>query len=188
MKNALNYSHELLSKLIQTYPNGNFIDATLGKGNDIHFILNHVNFNGRVYGFDIQPEAIQYTMQKIDSHSNRFELFQESHANISHTLAHVNQFHGAIFNLGYLPNGDHSITTNYDSTLKAVQSIADKLVLHGQILIVVYSGHPDGQIEKDHLLKSLSQWSQTKFQVVTYSFINQMNQPPMLLIVEKIKD
>lgn len=188
MKNALNYSHELLSQLIQTFPNGNYIDATLGKGNDIHYILKHPNFNGMVYGFDIQPEAIQYTLQKINSLSHPFKVFQESHANISNTLAHVDHFHGAIFNLGYLPKGDHSITTKFDSTLKAVQSIADKLVIHGQILIVIYSGHPDGQIEKDHLLKELSQWSQTKFQVVTYSFINQMNHPPMLLIIEKIKD
>ena len=60
-----------------------------------------------------------------------------------------------------------------------------RLVKGGQIIIVVYSGHPEGQLEKTSLMEALSTWPQEAFQVLQYEFINQRNNPPMVLIVEK---
>ncbi len=188
MKNALQYSHELLSHLINKYPQGTFIDATLGNGNDIHYILNHPQFDGFVYGFDIQDIAIESTLHKLQAFQSRYQLIKDSHENIATLLKETPEFHGAIFNLGYLPKGDHSITTCAASTMSAIQAIEQKLVIGGQIILVIYSGHSQGQNEKDHLLKTLSKWPQNNFQIVSYSFINQINEPPMLLVIEKIKD
>lgn len=187
MLKALHYSKELLRTLVSQFPNGTFIDATLGKGNDLISVLMHPEFNGKVIGFDIQTAAIQTTQERISTHSfeGDYLLIKDSHANLANYLEQNEQVNGAIFNLGYLPGGDHSITTTASSTIKAIEEIANRLIKKGQIIIVVYSGHTAGQIEKESLSQALSLWPQEDFQVLTYEFINQKNNPPMVLIVEK---
>lgn len=191
MLRALHYSHALLDQLIQKFPNGHYIDATLGNGHDLMYILNHSHFQGHVYGFDIQPLAIQNTSHKIatldDSRRHNATIFQSSHDRIDQLIESTVSFSGAIFNLGYLPGGDHNITTTYASTMSAIQQIAARIVKHGQIILVVYSGHPQGQEEKTVLFERLSKWNQDEFQVLHYGFINQINHPPFLLIIEKLK-
>ncbi|HJF17083.1 MAG TPA: class I SAM-dependent methyltransferase [Globicatella sulfidifaciens] len=188
MKNALHFSHQLLADLIQRFPNGTFIDATLGNGNDTHFIINQPHFKGHVYGFDIQKQAILNSVEKLQAHPkfNQVSLIEKSHDQIEKVVTEPT-IAGAIFNLGYLPGGDHEITTRFNSTIAAIKQIAEKLVKRGQILLVIYSGHPAGMIEKQKLFDTLSTWSQKEYQVLQYEFINQQNQPPMLLIIEKIK-
>lgn len=186
MLRALHYSHTLLNQLILKFPKGNFIDATLGKGNDAHFILTHPNFEGHLYGFDIQPQAIEFSKTKLSSiPPSNYTLFEKSHSEIQTLLPNI-PLHGAIFNLGYLPGGDHAITTHVSSTISAIEQIAHQLVTSGQIILVVYSGHPEGQKEKEALFSTLSRWPQEQYQVLQYEFINQKNHPPMLLIIEKI--
>lgn len=187
MLRALHFSHQLLSQLIEKFPEGIFIDATMGKGNDTFFMLNQPNFNGKIFGFDIQEQAIQQSSEKIHSHplAHHAHLIHGSHTMIDKILED-NKIHGAIFNLGYLPGGDHSITTLYSTTIEALSQIRKRLVTNGQIIIVVYSGHPQGLIEKNELFNHLKTWPQEEFQVLQYEFINQRNQPPMLLIIERI--
>ena len=61
-----------------------------------------------------------------------------------------------LFNLGYLPCGDKSITTNHESTLKAVINSLDMLDNNGLILIVFYP-HPEGKFEAQVVLDYLKQ-------------------------------
>ncbi|RBN37688.1 16S rRNA (cytosine(1402)-N(4))-methyltransferase, partial [Priestia megaterium] len=58
------------------------IDATAGNGHDTLFLANLVGDTGHVYGFDIQPQAIQATQQRLTEHhvENRVTLIQESHS------------------------------------------------------------------------------------------------------------
>lgn len=186
MLTALAYSHVLLDHLIQIFPQGHFIDATLGKGHDTLYLVNHPQFMGLVSAFDIQEQALQITREKLGKKANCVTLYHTSHHTIETCLTHVPVFHGAIFNLGYLPGSNHHLTTRYETTYAAIRQIADKLVIGGQIILVVYSGHPQGQNEKDHLLQELSRWPQDTFQVLTYQFINQANHPPMTMVIERI--
>lgn len=187
MKNALHFSHQLLADLIQTFPNGTYIDATLGNGNDTYFIINQPHFKGHVYGFDIQKQAILNSVELLQVHPkfNQVSLIEKSHDQIEKVVTEPT-IAGAILNLGYLPGGDHEITTRFNSTIAAIKQIAEKLVKRGQILLVIYSGHQEGMIEKQQLFEELSTWSQKEYQVLQYEFLNQQNQPPMLLVVEKI--
>lgn len=187
MLKALHYSKELLRTLVSQFPSGLFVDATLGKGNDLISVLTHPNFTGKVLGFDIQAAAIQTTQERVYTHSfaGQYQLIQDSHANLADYLEENEPLHGAIFNLGYLPGGDHEITTNANSTIQAIEEMGKRLVTKGQIIIVVYSGHPAGQLEKEALFQELSTWPQESFQVLQYEFINQRNNPPMVLIIEK---
>ena len=91
----------------------------------------------------------------------------------------------AMFNLGYLPRGDKSITTTPASTMLAIQKLFDRLADGGRIIIVVYHGHPGGKTERDVLMEQLSQWPQKEAQILKYQFINQKNDAPFLLCIEK---
>ena len=189
MQSALHYSHSLLDQLIARFPDGYFIDATLGKGHDITYILSRPHFTGCCLGFDIQAQALAYSQDRLDQagpFSGEYRLIQDSHANLGHYLEEDRKVHGAIFNLGYLPGGDHQITTHVESTYPALQTLSRQLVQGGQVIVVVYPGHPQGQKESDQLLKRLADWPQNRFQVLTYRFINQINQPPYLLVIERI--
>ncbi|MCW6664154.1 class I SAM-dependent methyltransferase [Aerococcaceae bacterium NML191219] len=185
MQRALHYSHTLLKEAVQQFPQGVFVDGTLGKGNDLHLIMSQPDFVGRGYGFDIQETAIQLSQEKLANYPNAV-LVHDSHDTIDRHLAHESEIHGAIYNLGYLPGGDHTITTNFDSTIRSIHQVAAKLAKKARILLVVYSGHPEGQVEKERLFAELKMWPQEQFQVLQYEFINQRNHPPMLLVVERV--
>ncbi|UUX34385.1 tRNA (mnm(5)s(2)U34)-methyltransferase [Fundicoccus culcitae] len=188
MQNAINYSHTMLNELIEQFPNGLFIDATLGNGNDAIHILKHPKFTGTLLAFDIQPQALQTSQTKITQlniAAHRYQLIGDSHANVDQYLAIDASLQGAIFNLGYLPKGNHQITTQADSTIQALEKMQGYLVKNGKIILVVYPGHQAGQIEKVRLLEELSQWPQETFQILQYQFINQINNPPFVIIIEK---
>ncbi|MDU6962420.1 MAG: methyltransferase domain-containing protein, partial [Staphylococcus sp.] len=56
------------------------IDATCGNGNDTLFLAEQVP-NGKVFGFDIQKEAIEHTKEKIASFKH-VTLIHDGHENI----------------------------------------------------------------------------------------------------------
>lgn len=192
MYNALRYSHQLLAETIERFPAGHYIDATLGNGHDTAFILTRPNFAGTISAFDIQSEALESArnllrQKNLVDHPG-LTLYKASHARITDTLTDIPVFHGAIYNLGYLPGGDHSVTTLAESTLTSLAQVRSKLVVKGRIILVIYYGHPGGLEEKDAILAELATWPQEQFQVLQYGFINQRNNPPLLVAVERLRD
>ncbi|EKU50274.1 class I SAM-dependent methyltransferase [Staphylococcus massiliensis] len=160
------------------------IDATCGNGLDTHFLAQQVP-EGHVYGFDVQEVAIKSTQVKVSSFEN-VTLFQESHEHVKSCIPHHDhQINAAIFNLGYLPKGDKSITTKSHSTIEAIKNIFDILTVEGIIVIVIYPGHDEGKIEKDDVLQYLESLPQDKAHVLKYAFINQKNNPPFVCAIEK---
>ena len=91
----------------------------------------------------------------------------------------------AIFNLGYLPKGDKSIVTKPETTIQAIESIFKLLSTEGIIVLVIYHGHEEGQIERDELLKYLENFDQSKAHILKYQFINQVNHAPFICAIEK---
>ncbi|SCS32903.1 tRNA (mnm(5)s(2)U34)-methyltransferase [Staphylococcus caeli] len=173
--------------LIQQHTEHNsiVIDATCGNGNDTLFLAQQVP-EGKVFAFDIQDAAINNTKAKTDSYTN-ISLVKDSHANVN---AHIpSEHHGhidaAIFNLGYLPKGDKSITTQANSTIEAIENIFDMLASEGVIILVIYHGHEEGKVERDAILSYLQQFDQNKAHVLKYQFINQQNNPPFICAIEK---
>lgn len=183
LSGILQYAHELLEGSINK--GETVIDATCGNGNDTLFLSKITGENGHVLAFDIQNQAIINTKQLLDDHKcNNVTVIQESHANF---LKHVpaQKIGGAIFNLGYLPNSDKSVITKGESTLSAIHSILRHLKKNGLIVIVVYHGHQGGIQEKESLLKYLTSLNQKEFSVLKHKFINQKNDPPFVLAIQK---
>jgi hypothetical protein len=90
-----------------------------------------------------------------------------------------------MFNLGYLPGFDHQITTTSNSTIISLNAAIRLLRAGGIITIVAYTGHAGGQEEANAVAEWASQLPQAQFNVLSYRFINQKNDPPFLIAVEK---
>ncbi|GEM05504.1 putative rRNA methylase YtqB [Halolactibacillus miurensis] len=186
MKRVIPYSHQLLKETIQ--PGDVVVDATMGNGHDTLLLSELVGESGFVYAFDIQEKALTATKQRLEVHQQPpRELILDSHAHVENYLKpeHNRHIKAAIFNLGYLPGSDKTIITTPDSTITAVKTLIDHLTFDGLVILVVYHGHPGGDIERDALTAYLSQLDQKSFDVLRYGFINQKNHPPFILAVKK---
>ncbi|MFC3883297.1 class I SAM-dependent methyltransferase [Bacillus songklensis] len=165
------------------------VDATVGNGHDTVFLAKLVGETGHVYGFDIQQQAVENTKQKVTEHEmeNRVTLFQKSHAEIKEALppSAFKRVTGAVFNLGYLPGGDKAIVTRPASTIKAIEQLLEVMAPEGIIVLVIYHGHPEGALERDELMQYVTTIDQQKAHVLQYQFINQKNNPPFIVAIEK---
>ncbi|HBT59314.1 MAG TPA: rRNA methyltransferase, partial [Acholeplasmataceae bacterium] len=93
---------------------------------------------------------------------------------------YVNHVDGAIFNLGYLPSGDKTITTKATITLETIKQLLEEPELRF-ILVTCYQGHEEGKKEA-LLLLSYLETLEKPFQVSTYQMINKTDAPFVLLI------
>jgi hypothetical protein len=153
------------------------VDETLGNGGDCDFLSE--NFK-KVYAFDIQVEAIeQYKKRNKDN----VRLICDSHENIEKYIKE--EIDVAIYNLGFLPGGDKSITTQAESTLKSIQGTLKILKSGGFAIITVYIGHNEGFCESEEVLKYVSYLPKDKFGVMLHKVINRSDKAPYLLVVEK---
>jgi len=186
-KNILQFAHHLLENTIQH--GDTIIDATCGNGHDTVFLSRLAGEAGHVFGFDIQPEAIEHTASRLKQESpfHNTILIQDSHSNFLHHLPvdKLTRLGGAIFNLGYLPGGDKQVITQSDSTITAMEGIMTHLKAKGIIVLVIYHGHPGGKEEMEEVMKYARLLDQKQFSVLYYGFINQKNNPPFILAIEK---
>lgn len=161
------------------------LDATMGNGHDTAFLADLVGSEGKVYSFDIQEIALENTRERLKNKNllDRVELIKDSHENVD---LYVNgKIDLCIFNLGYLPDGDHSIITKPISTIKALKKVLELLNKNGILLVVLYYGHEGGLEEKDKVELFLKSLDQRQFDSLKFDFINQKNNPPVLIGVEK---
>ncbi|MDX1359363.1 MAG: class I SAM-dependent methyltransferase [Clostridia bacterium] len=181
--NALALSHYYAKKSINT--GDTVIDATCGMGRDTLFLANLVGSKGRVYAFDIQKDAVSATEKLLKASGiDNATILCESHSKMKQ---HVQPGVSCVmFNLGYLPGGDHSVQTNGNTTLAALLQAMDILKTKGIITIVIYQGGDTGFAERDQVLDFCRTIDQDKFTVSQTSFINQKNHPPIFICIEKL--
>ncbi|MHC0038940.1 tRNA 5-(aminomethyl)-2-thiouridylate-methyltransferase MnmM [Pseudoneobacillus sp. C159] len=165
------------------------VDATLGNGHDTVFLAKLVGANGKVFGFDVQEQAIENSKVRLGDHGflERVVLIPNGHETIKKSIPA--EFHGqvkaAIFNLGYLPGSDKSIVTKPDTTIAAIEQLLDILASGGMIVLVIYHGHPEGAVERDELMQYVQGIDQKQARVLLYQFLNQKNDPPFIVAIEK---
>lgn len=184
LQGIIQYAHQLLKGSVKQ---GDLVvDATCGNGNDTVFLSRLAGSEGKVLAFDIQAQAIQTTKVKLEEQQlTNVELIHSGHEFVSDYVKSTEEISAAIFNLGYLPKSDKKIITEADTTLKALQDMLKLLKKNGLIILVVYHGHPGGDVEKDALLDYLTKLDQKNYHVLNYGFINQKNNPPFILAIEK---
>lgn len=179
MDKLLNYNKSLF-KVLSDKPI--YVDFTMGNGLDTLFLCNLSN-NCFVYAFDIQQQALDNTKQLLELHKkSNYKLILDSHSNIN--LYVKEDIDGGIFNLGYLPKGNKSITTNAFNTINALEYSLGRLKVKGIISIMVYIGSYNDIHEQDLLLDYVTKLDKHKFNVVLHKLINH-DKAPYLIIIEK---
>ncbi len=134
-------------------PGDTAIDATVGNGHDTLFLARCVGASGKVYGFDIQQQALDSAYQRLQQagQAAQVALFHAGHETMSLLLPESMQggVRAVMFNLGYLPGGDKQRTTGASTTLAALQAAVSLLAPGGVISLLAYTGHPGGRDEAE---------------------------------------
>lgn len=180
---ALAFARQLIEGRLKN--GGRALDGTAGNGRDTLFLAQLAGGSGKVWAFDIQAQALSNTagLLRENGVEERVELIAASHADLADYVREP--LDAAMFNFGYLPGGDKTVTTKAGSSVRAMQAAAALLAEGGLLTAVVYSGHPTGRAEA----AAIEQWAaalpQEQYQVLHYRFTNQRNYPPQLLAIEK---
>jgi tRNA A58 N-methylase Trm61 len=162
------------------------IDATAGNGHDTAFLAQCVGTSGRVIAFDIQAEAIRMAHTHVAGcgFADRVEFHQESHTRIG-AHASPGTVAAVMFNLGYLPGGDHAIATDVSETLHAINQAVEVLKPGGLISIVCYPGHEAGINEAAAVEDKLASLTQEGWRVAAYKMHGTLRPAPILLLACK---
>jgi predicted methyltransferase len=146
-------AHEVVRAVVR--PGDVVIDATVGNGHDTCFLVNLVGPAGTVFGFDVQPAALTSAADRLAGRPNVAPV-QADHARMRELVPAELQGRVApvMFNLGYLPGGDHGLTTTAATTLPALAAALDLLKPGGVLTVVAYRGHPGGREEA----AAVSEW------------------------------
>lgn len=180
MQRPIHLSHAFLAEVLDKESIA--LDATMGNGNDTLFLAKHAK---RVHAFDIQEQALIKTQECLtEAGLTTVDLHLTSHAELDKYV--FEPIRAAIFNLGYLPSADKRIITQAHSTLTALDKVLTLLEVGGRVSVMIYYGHEGGSEEKDAVLDFVSQLPQTKFTVMQYKPLNQVNNPPFLIMIEKL--
>jgi len=162
------------------------IDATMGNSHDTLFLCKTVGASGHVYAFDVQDQAVSSTRSLLAQNGmlDRASLFRVSHE-------HMNQYvsekvKAVVFNLGWLPGGDHKVTTRWESTRTAVSKALDLLLPGGVLVVCAYPGHEEGNRERLELSGFLSSLSNREWNVLRQCFLNAGDGAPECFVVQRL--
>jgi SAM-dependent methyltransferase len=172
MKPHLEKAHQFWKDHLK--PSDHVIDATCGNGKDTS-VLAEIVTEGHVYAIDIQMDAIEKARGYVPW--NNVTFFHRCHTH----LPEDKRVKLVVYNLGYLPGGNKTLTSQTESTLLSVERALAILPLGGALSVTCYPGHPEGAKEE----KSLQKWSQTLSQKVEWTTWKIGS--PTLLTVIKVK-
>lgn len=195
LASQIDWSHKLLAEVLQL---GDLaVDLTAGNGADTLFLAEMVGRSGLVLAFDIQQQALAKTAVQLEAagitsarHQGRRPpetlsgavLICDGHETVADYLPAAPK--AFIANLGYLPGGDKSITTQPKTTLKAIESALAGLAPHGRLAVVGYVGHPGSWDEGKQLEMLLMELPPGGWEVTRIQPLNRQL-APYLLVVEK---
>lgn len=160
------------------------IDATCGNGGDTEFLCRLAGPQGRVLGFDIQPEAIASTRARLARRGLSAELHCDSHA---HLLHHVQPGTADVvmFNFGWLPGADHAVFSSAQSSIPALEAALTALRPGGVLSAILYSGAVIGSDEKEQVLHWLRSLPLSACTVLVCEFANWAQTAPLPCFVLK---
>ncbi|HAG45094.1 MAG TPA: rRNA methylase [Clostridium sp.] len=153
------------------------IDGTLGNGYDTDFLSSFFN---KVYSFDVQDIAIE---KYSDKKKKNVILIKDCHSKLKEYVKESVDV--VMYNLGFLPGGDKSITTEVSTTLTSIESSVEILKSGGIITIAIYIGHEEGEKEKNEILKYVSSLPKDKYGAMLHKVLNRSEKAPQLIVIEK---
>lgn len=167
------------------------VDATAGTGQDTLMLAAWTGCNGHVYAFDIQEAVLKKIQKKLEINNMEawVTLIHQGHQNMIGVLeakgVKNNTVKAIVFNLGYLPGGDHSVVTSSATTLKALEGALKLLATQGMITVCLYPGHSVGQQEAEDVLT----WCEALEKPFVAHHFRTLNRklPPTLVIIQRMR-
>ena len=161
------------------------VDFTMGNGHDTEFLSKTVGDSGHVYAFDLQEDALRSTAKRLSEAGcpNNYTLIKDSHHKV---LDYVKApIKAGMFNLGYLPGGDKSITTMRKTTMPAIEAAISMLGEDSVLNAAVYPGHPEGDAEGKMICEYLSSLDRRKICATQIKILNSPTSPYFIVIETK---
>ncbi|CAN0022771.1 unnamed protein product [Ectocarpus sp. 4 AP-2014] len=178
-------------------PGDTVLDCTAGNGHDSLELAKIVALKdgvGSLYVMDVQAsllraaeeQAIEATRERLRSELGELALkrstlikgnFREMPAELEPLSVQL-----VVYNLGWLPGGDKSITTKLEDTLESIEA-AKRVVKHGgMISVMLYRGHAEGKRETEAVLDYAAGLAHSQWRVFMHERINRANSPELLTI------
>ncbi len=161
------------------------VDFTMGNGHDTEFLSKTVGPEGHVFAFDVQEMALASTAEHLRASGcpDNYTLILDSHHNVAKYVDVP--IKAGMFNLGYLPGSDKSITTMRATTLPAIEAAISLMDRDAIILIAVYPGHAEGEAEGKMICEYLSTLSRYKLCCTQIRILNSPTSPFFILVENK---
>lgn len=177
---AVAWSHVAMK--LGTSPDGIAVDLTAGNGYDTLFLAKRMK---KVYAFDIQTLAIENTEKLLQKEGiDGVVLIRDTHEHFHHYLDPKTVDIYAM-NLGYLPRGDKSVTTRWESTKRTIDGVLAGMKKGAILSLCVYPHHAEGARESAGLKTLIETLDQRLFHVSSIRFPNQRNDPPYWIGIER---
>jgi methylase of polypeptide subunit release factors len=177
MKPHLAYAQAYWQKWVA--PGDLVIDATVGNGHDSFFLAQLLKGQGSLTGYDIQPQAIESAKKRLEELPfllrRNISLKLQSHVHFEEKNAKL-----IVYNLGYLPGGNKTVTTLSDTTLQSLQKALLTLSADGAVSITCYPGHEEGRKEEAAIMEFLKMLPATQWSVCIHQWINRSLAPSLI--------
>jgi len=163
------------------------VDATVGNGHDTLFLAESVGPSGRVFGFDVQEAALNAAAERVRAFGT-VELFHSGHEHMLDQLPPEapGRLAAVMFNLGYLPGSDKTVTTQTDTALAGLEQALACLKVGGLVTLVLYFGHPGGAEEAAAMI-SFAHGLPGDFAALHHRRVNSARPAPELLAIERCR-
>ena len=161
------------------------VDFTMGNGHDTEFLSKTVGPDGHVFAFDVQEMALASTAEHLKECGcpDNYTLILDSHHNVKKYVDVP--IKAGMFNLGYLPGSDKSVTTMRATTLPAIEAAISLMDRDAIILIAVYPGHAEGEAEGKMICEYLSSLSRYKLCCTQIRILTSPTSPFFILVENK---
>ncbi len=152
------------------------IDATCGNGQDTLFLSKLRPKH--IMCIDIQQEAIETTKALLSGAEN-ISYFKQCHSTFPPEAKEVKLI---VYNLGYLPRGDKTLTTKVRTTISSLESALPLIKPGGAVSITCYPGHAEGAIEEKEIRLWSEQLPPEIWNVCFHRFPNRKQSPSLFLL------
>ena len=183
LKSARYLAREVILRAVE--PGETVEDATVGNGDEPQMRCQTAGPEGRVWAFDVQAQAVEETRNRLRAQGldGRAELILSGHEHMAEYVK--GPVKAVMFNLGWLPGGDHAVTTRWETTRTAVESALDLLAPMGVLVICAYPGHAEGEREKQELTAFLGGLDNRRYNVLHQRFLNAGPGAPECFVIQK---
>lgn len=166
------------------------IDATCGNGHDALFLARCGP--ARIHAIDIQQAALEKTEALIradlgEESLKKISFHQQCHSSFPNEIP-AGSVALVVYNLGYLPHGDKTVTTMTSTTIQSLQAALELLQEGGVVSVTCYPGHLEGEREEAELLAFSAKLAPSLWSCCHHRWINRNSAPSLLLIQRKLRN